>query len=188
MFLNSCYAHCQTGTQETWLRADSPLLDNKVIICSSLAFFSWFPHTITIILRLQHFSHMPPYYIPFRAPLYHINMNKFSALVFWSAETSALSFTLLHNICYFNLHKEVKLAHKKAQFLWFYWLGLLHKSARNNLCKATFCAGRKDSFSVILTGFMFLFEICTADYFKGNWGLVLRSESISKDRLSIPLW
>ncbi|KAK1359091.1 hypothetical protein POM88_043565 [Heracleum sosnowskyi] len=31
MFLNSCYAHCQTGTQETWLRADSPLLDNKTI-------------------------------------------------------------------------------------------------------------------------------------------------------------
>ncbi|KAK1396776.1 Pectin acetylesterase [Heracleum sosnowskyi] len=31
MFLNSCYAHCQTGTQETWLRDDSPLLDNKTI-------------------------------------------------------------------------------------------------------------------------------------------------------------
>ncbi|XP_017253447.1 pectin acetylesterase 8 [Daucus carota subsp. sativus] len=31
LYLNSCYAHCQTGTQETWLRADSPLLDNKTI-------------------------------------------------------------------------------------------------------------------------------------------------------------
>ncbi|GFY95207.1 pectinacetylesterase family protein [Actinidia rufa] len=26
LFINSCYAHCQTGTQETWLRDDSPVL------------------------------------------------------------------------------------------------------------------------------------------------------------------
>ncbi|XP_051129363.1 pectin acetylesterase 8-like [Andrographis paniculata] len=30
-FINSCYAHCQTETQETWLRGDSPLLDGKSI-------------------------------------------------------------------------------------------------------------------------------------------------------------
>ncbi|KAL6536325.1 Pectin acetylesterase 8 [Orobanche gracilis] len=30
-FINSCYAHCQTETQETWFRSDSPLLDNKTI-------------------------------------------------------------------------------------------------------------------------------------------------------------
>ncbi|KAG9139964.1 hypothetical protein Leryth_010498 [Lithospermum erythrorhizon] len=30
-FINSCYAHCQTETQETWLRNDSPLLSNKTI-------------------------------------------------------------------------------------------------------------------------------------------------------------
>ncbi|GER28183.1 pectinacetylesterase family protein [Striga asiatica] len=30
-FINSCYAHCQTETQETWLRGDSPVLDNKSI-------------------------------------------------------------------------------------------------------------------------------------------------------------
>lgn len=29
-FINSCYAHCQTEMQETWLRADSPVLDGKV--------------------------------------------------------------------------------------------------------------------------------------------------------------
>lgn len=31
MFINSCYAHCQTGMQETWLREDSPRLNNKSI-------------------------------------------------------------------------------------------------------------------------------------------------------------
>jgi hypothetical protein len=31
MFINSCYAHCQTEMQETWLRNDSPLLGNKTI-------------------------------------------------------------------------------------------------------------------------------------------------------------
>ncbi|KAK6116929.1 hypothetical protein DH2020_049304 [Rehmannia glutinosa] len=30
-FINSCYAHCQTETQETWLRSDSPVLNNKTI-------------------------------------------------------------------------------------------------------------------------------------------------------------
>ncbi|XP_064977222.1 pectin acetylesterase 8-like isoform X3 [Musa acuminata AAA Group] len=28
MFINSCYAHCQSGSQDTWLAADSPALDN----------------------------------------------------------------------------------------------------------------------------------------------------------------
>ncbi|CAI9094908.1 OLC1v1030741C3 [Oldenlandia corymbosa var. corymbosa] len=30
-FINGCYAHCQTEMQETWLRADSPILDGKTI-------------------------------------------------------------------------------------------------------------------------------------------------------------
>ncbi|KAG8375263.1 hypothetical protein BUALT_Bualt10G0082300 [Buddleja alternifolia] len=30
-FINSCYAHCQTEMQETWLRSDSPMLSNKTI-------------------------------------------------------------------------------------------------------------------------------------------------------------
>ncbi|GAA0139216.1 hypothetical protein LIER_35047 [Lithospermum erythrorhizon] len=30
-FVNSCYAHCQTETQETWMRSDSPLLSGKTI-------------------------------------------------------------------------------------------------------------------------------------------------------------
>lgn len=29
-YINSCYAHCQTGTQETWLRDDSPVLSGTV--------------------------------------------------------------------------------------------------------------------------------------------------------------
>ncbi|KVH91609.1 Pectinacetylesterase [Cynara cardunculus var. scolymus] len=31
MFINSCYAHCQTEMQETWLMSDSPMLNNKTI-------------------------------------------------------------------------------------------------------------------------------------------------------------
>ncbi|XP_047341429.1 pectin acetylesterase 8-like [Impatiens glandulifera] len=30
-FINSCYAHCQTETQETWLRSDSPVLSGTTI-------------------------------------------------------------------------------------------------------------------------------------------------------------
>lgn len=30
-YINSCYAHCQSGAQETWLRDDSPLLNNTTI-------------------------------------------------------------------------------------------------------------------------------------------------------------
>ncbi|KAL8499545.1 hypothetical protein ACS0TY_022480 [Phlomoides rotata] len=30
-YVNSCYAHCQTEMQETWLRSDSPVLSNKTI-------------------------------------------------------------------------------------------------------------------------------------------------------------
>ncbi|KAK7360572.1 hypothetical protein VNO77_02578 [Canavalia gladiata] len=31
MFIDGCYAHCQTGMQETWMRSDSPLLANTSI-------------------------------------------------------------------------------------------------------------------------------------------------------------
>lgn len=31
MFIDGCYAHCQAGTQETWLRDDSPKLANTTI-------------------------------------------------------------------------------------------------------------------------------------------------------------
>lgn len=30
LFIDSCYAHCQIGTQETWLAADSPVLSKTV--------------------------------------------------------------------------------------------------------------------------------------------------------------
>ncbi|KAF3795951.1 Pectin acetylesterase 8 [Nymphaea thermarum] len=39
MFINSCYAHCQSEMQETWLRSDSPLLD-KTPIAKAVA--DWF--------------------------------------------------------------------------------------------------------------------------------------------------
>lgn len=38
MFLNSCYSHCQTELQETWLMNGSPMLFNKVIISTSILF------------------------------------------------------------------------------------------------------------------------------------------------------
>ncbi|KAF5198119.1 Pectin acetylesterase [Thalictrum thalictroides] len=31
LFINSCYSHCQSSMQETWLRDDSPVLDNITI-------------------------------------------------------------------------------------------------------------------------------------------------------------
>jgi len=33
MFIDSCYAHCQTEMQETWLRNDSPELEKTVRSC-----------------------------------------------------------------------------------------------------------------------------------------------------------
>lgn len=30
MFIDACYAHCQAGTQETWLRDDSPVIAKTV--------------------------------------------------------------------------------------------------------------------------------------------------------------
>ncbi|KAK1285217.1 hypothetical protein QJS10_CPB20g01081 [Acorus calamus] len=35
LFINSCYAHCQSEMQETWLRADSPMLD-KIPIAKAI--------------------------------------------------------------------------------------------------------------------------------------------------------
>ncbi|XP_038979840.1 pectin acetylesterase 8-like isoform X2 [Phoenix dactylifera] len=31
MFIDSCYSHCQSGAQETWLRSDSPVIDKMPI-------------------------------------------------------------------------------------------------------------------------------------------------------------
>ena len=30
LFINSCFAHCQTERQDTWFADDSPLIGNKV--------------------------------------------------------------------------------------------------------------------------------------------------------------
>ncbi|KAF8376944.1 hypothetical protein HHK36_030315 [Tetracentron sinense] len=35
MFINSCYAHCQSEMQETWLREDSPILDKTSLMVIS---------------------------------------------------------------------------------------------------------------------------------------------------------
>ena len=49
LFIDACYAHCQTEMQETWLRDDSPLL-GKVVRCSFIFFLSFL---CSIILLLQ---------------------------------------------------------------------------------------------------------------------------------------
>ncbi|KAI3519521.1 hypothetical protein L1887_08712 [Cichorium endivia] len=41
MSINSCYSHCQTGIQETWLRNDSPLLANTVVWYNILTLRQW---------------------------------------------------------------------------------------------------------------------------------------------------
>jgi O-palmitoleoyl-L-serine hydrolase len=32
MFINSCFAHCQSELQDTWFAPNSPSIDNKVHI------------------------------------------------------------------------------------------------------------------------------------------------------------
>ncbi|GAB2272894.1 Pectin acetylesterase 8 [Dionaea muscipula] len=41
LFINSCYAHCQSEMQETWFAADSPVL-NKTAIAKAVG--DWFYH------------------------------------------------------------------------------------------------------------------------------------------------
>lgn len=38
LFINSCFAHCQSERQDTWFADDSPVIDNKVgfwVVCFS---------------------------------------------------------------------------------------------------------------------------------------------------------
>nr|DAD24961.1 TPA_asm: hypothetical protein HUJ06_026424 [Nelumbo nucifera] len=46
MFINSCYAHCQSEMQETWLRDDSPVLDKTVSLSCLLCLLVYW-HTET---------------------------------------------------------------------------------------------------------------------------------------------
>nr|KAJ0185379.1 hypothetical protein LSAT_V11C900490360 [Lactuca sativa] len=39
LFVNSCFAHCQTERQDTWFADDSPVINNKAI---ALAVGDWF--------------------------------------------------------------------------------------------------------------------------------------------------
>ncbi|KAJ1412441.1 Pectinacetylesterase/NOTUM [Sesbania bispinosa] len=51
MFIDSCYVHCQTESQETWFTSDSPQLANKVrdcILCSLLQKMSVFVWLLVI--------------------------------------------------------------------------------------------------------------------------------------------
>jgi hypothetical protein len=35
MYINSCFAHCQSESQDTWFGADSPRIHNKVLQLNS---------------------------------------------------------------------------------------------------------------------------------------------------------
>lgn len=37
LFLNSCFAHCQSERQDTWFANDSPTLNNRVRRCFSVS-------------------------------------------------------------------------------------------------------------------------------------------------------
>lgn len=36
LFINSCFAHCQTERQDTWFADDSPVVGNKVQLLACL--------------------------------------------------------------------------------------------------------------------------------------------------------
>jgi hypothetical protein len=40
MFINSCFAHCQSEMQETWFGADSPRINNKVQISFTTSYIT----------------------------------------------------------------------------------------------------------------------------------------------------
>ncbi|KAL3619109.1 Pectin acetylesterase 8 [Castilleja foliolosa] len=55
-FINSCYAHCQTQMQETWLRDDSPRLNNQQLLKQSEIGFTIENHlrrSIALILVIK---------------------------------------------------------------------------------------------------------------------------------------
>ncbi|MCH93895.1 protein notum-like [Trifolium medium] len=53
MFIDSCYAHCQTETQETWFLSDSPLLAKTVRNCTILFSVKY------NISRVSNLDHLP---------------------------------------------------------------------------------------------------------------------------------
>lgn len=51
LFINSCYAHCQSETQETWLRSDSPVLADTV--STMISYWNCCPFSSLLILLLE---------------------------------------------------------------------------------------------------------------------------------------
>lgn len=47
LFINSCFAHCQTERQDTWFADDSPLIGTKVRMM-------WLYMTMSIVVRQAH--------------------------------------------------------------------------------------------------------------------------------------
>jgi len=41
LFINSCFAHCQSERQETWFADDSPLIEDKVYSQFRFPWFLW---------------------------------------------------------------------------------------------------------------------------------------------------
>ena len=47
LFINSCFAHCQTERQDTWFADDSPVLRNKVSLMHRL-YLVFLSHSISL--------------------------------------------------------------------------------------------------------------------------------------------
>lgn len=58
-FIDGCYAHCQTGIQETWMRNDSPVLANTVRNCHYFLLSTEYVHLfVALALFIVAFSIM----------------------------------------------------------------------------------------------------------------------------------
>jgi hypothetical protein len=41
MFINSCFAHCQSELQDTWFAPDSPMIHDRVIVIYKIKLYAW---------------------------------------------------------------------------------------------------------------------------------------------------
>jgi len=52
LYIDSCYAHCQTETQEKWFMEDSPVLGKKVRDCKFSPHYQSSPIVYTSVIFL----------------------------------------------------------------------------------------------------------------------------------------
>lgn len=72
MFINSCFAHCQSESQDTWFAPDSPTIDNKVLFIS---FITHFQHFYVIFLTFNYLLGPLISKIKFKSIIIYLNQN-----------------------------------------------------------------------------------------------------------------